>query len=319
MDFGIISLGNHAQGRVIPAILNAGSRVTHVYSTDRAKGERVSKNIGAEYCEDLEDFFRRSFEAVYISSPNSLHFTHARMAMEAGKFVLLEKPVTLRVEDTVALAELSAKRSLRFGIGFHLRFHPAVEDVKRILSSGQIGEVRAVFGKFSSNSVSSHDGTWWSDPTMAGGGSISGRGVHIFDSFVNLLGREVISVSASNLPKCAIVEDTMHATFLFQGGIVANSLSSRTMSADYNDLTIIGSEGGISVSNFYSTAVSSKLFVRGKLQKEYDGSTNMYVEEVKDFVKGGKRIAGPEDAVLSTKMHLYSQESACSGKTINFR
>ena len=143
-----------------------------------------------------------------------------------------------------------------------------------------------------------------------------GIGVHVFDSFVNLFGKEVESVKAYNFPKCSVVEDTMHSTFDFRNGVIATSLSSRLISSDSNDLVIFGNEGSITVTNFYSTTVSSKLFVNNKLLGEFDGKVDMYAEEVKDFVGRCEKIAGPEDALLSTKMHLYSQESACTGKSI---
>ncbi|MCL4447833.1 MAG: Gfo/Idh/MocA family oxidoreductase [Thermoplasmatales archaeon] len=319
MDFGIISLGNHALTRVMPAIMASGSRITHIYSTDRSKGDRVSREVGAEYVGDFEKFVKQPFEAVYISSPNSLHFYHARMSFEAGKSVLLEKPVTLNVKETIALAELSRKKDLRLGIGFHLRFHPAVGDIRRIIAGHSIGEPMIVYGKFTGNSASSHEGTWWERPEMAGGGSVVGRGVHIFDSFVNMFGRRVNSVNASSSPKCAILDNTMQASFELGDGLMATCLSSKIISSNGNDMTIYGSDGVITASNFYSTSVSSKLFLNDKLKKEYNTSTDMYQEEVRDFIGEGKRIAGPEDAVISTQMHLLSQESACSGKVISVR
>lgn len=316
MDFGIISLGNHAVSRVIPAIRDTGSRITHVYSTDRSKGERISKELGAEYSSELGVFLKKSFEAVYISSPNYLHFLHAKMSFESGKSVLLEKPATLKVQDTETLSGLSKREGLRFAVGFHLRFHPAIGEVKRSISSGLIGEPRFAFGKWTRNSSQYNTTIWRGKPEMAGGGSVVGIGVHVFDSFVNLFGKEVESVKAFNFPKCSVVEDTMHSTFDFRNGVIATSLSSRLISSDSNDLVIFGNEGSITLTNFYSTTVSSKLFVNNKLLGEFDGKVDMYAEEVKDFVGRCEKIAGPEEALLSTKMHLYSQESACTGKSI---
>jgi predicted dehydrogenase len=317
MDFGIISLGNHALTRVMPAIRASGSDVTHIYSSDRSKGERVSKEYGAEYVPDLENFVKKPFEAVYISSPNALHFTHSKMSLDAGKSVLLEKPVTLKIEDTKKLANLSEREGIPFCIGFHLRFHPAVKDVSSLLAHNAIGKVMIVSGKFTGHSSrNSPRGTWWDTPEMAGGGSIVGRGVHVMDSFVNLFGKDVVSLSAINNPKCSIIEDTMYTTIEFRSGIIANSLSSRVITSNSNDLEILGTEGSIVVTNFYSTEVASKLLLNDKSSKEYGEKTNMYLEEIRDFTRKREIIAGSEDAVLSTKMHLLSQESACRGRSV---
>lgn len=318
MDFGIISLGNHAMKRVIPAILESGSRVTAIHTRDRSKGEKVSKELGAEFVPELEGFMKRKFEAAYISSPNYLHFNHTKMCLESGKSVLLEKPVTLNIEESETLAEISTRENLRLNIGFHLRFHPAIEEVKRYLSNKKIGEPRVVYGKFTNNTRSSHNGTWWDVPEMAGGGSIVGRGVHIMDSFVNLFGRDVESISASNVPKCGTIEDTMQVSVRFRNGVLANSLSSVALSPSSNDLQIFGDKGSVRVTNFYATSVSSTLLLNDELKREFSTDTNMYVEEIKAFVGGDKRIASAEDGVVSTKMHLLAQRSACEGTSIPF-
>ena len=314
MDFGIISLGNHAMTKVMPAIIASGSRITHIYSTDRTKGERVSKDIGAEYLPDLESFVKGSFEAVYISSPNFLHFTHAKMCLEAGKSVLLEKPVTLKIEDTETLVNFSEKENLNFRVGFHLRFHPAVEEVKKSLALKQIGEPKIAFGKWTRNSAPYDSSIWRGQPDRSGGGSVVGLGVHIFDSFVNLFGRDIKSISAFSLPRCSVLDDTMQVSMEFENGVIANSLSSRVIPSDSNDLKIFGEEGILTVTNFYSTTISSSLYINDKLTKEYDNRTDMYLDEIKDFIGSRRLIAGPQDALLSTKIHLKSQESACSGR-----
>ncbi len=317
MDFGIISLGNHALTKVMPAIRESGSNIAYIYSSDRSKGEKVSKEVGAEYVPDLERFMKQPFEATYISSPNSLHFAHAKMSLEAGKSVLLEKPVTLKIEDTGTLSSMSKKENLKFCVGFHLRFHPASDEVKKILASKSIGEPRAIFGKWTRNSGPYDKSIWRGREEMSGGGSIVGIGVHIFDSFVNLFGKDVDSISANSFPKCEVLDDTMQVSIKFRSGIIGNSLSSRLMTSNSNDLVIYGNEGSITINNYYSTTVSSRIVVNSKLVGEYDEKTNMYVEEVKEFIGNGKRIAGPDEALISTKMHLLSIESACSGRAIN--
>ncbi|MEM0141640.1 MAG: Gfo/Idh/MocA family oxidoreductase [Thermoplasmatales archaeon] len=315
MKFGIVSLGNHAMTKVIPAIRSQGHEISAIFSTDKTKGERVSEDLGAEYVPDLRKMSLVNIDAVYISSPNSLHFSHAKTFLEEGKSVLLEKPATLKVEEIEELTEIAERKGVRFAIGFHLRFHPSVESVRKSISSGEIGKVLYVFGKWTYNSPRRGDTSWKSNPEMAGGGSIVGTGVHVMDSFVNLFGKNINNVFAVSSPKCKIIDETVHATFNFSSGTIVDCISSRLMSDNYNDMLIVGDKGSIRVTNFYSTSVNSELYLNGILKGRFEGG-DMYSEEVNAFSKGDARIAGGEEGIISTKLLLAVQRSACKEEKV---
>ncbi len=316
MDFGIISLGNHAINRVIPAIIKEGSSIKMIHTRDRARGEKFANELGAVFFGDLDRAVKSDYDASYISSPNFLHFTHSMKSMKAGKDVLLEKPMTLSIGESEELSRYSSKEGIKMKMGFHLRFHPAIDDVREYLSESAIGEPRIAFGNWSHASSHSSSESWWGKPEMVGGGSIVGTGVHVMDSFVNLFGGEIESVSAVNNPKCAVIESTMQVRILFQNGIIANALSSREIGEAGNDLQILGREGSITVRGFYNTNVEASLFLNGDLKKKYPPLVDMYRGEIRSFVAGDGRIASAEDGVISTKLHLLSQKSACEGATI---
>ncbi len=319
MEFGIISLGNHAMTKVIPAIIDSGNRIGAVYSTDKGKGEQVSEDLGAEFFDDLEKLLKYDIDAVYISSPNFLHYKHAMMALQSGKDVLLEKPVTLNVDESKALADFSEKEGEKIAIGFHLRFHPGIQRIKEILKSGEIGNVVAVYGKWTHLSTHSLPSkSWWGIPEQAGGGSIVGTGVHILDSFVNILGDDILSVIAKNYPTCKVIEDTFSISIVYKNGIIANSLSSRKIPSNNNDLVIYGDKAVLKLANAYDTKVQSVLMKDDREIENYDSSYNMYLSEIKDFAGKWTHIATGQDGVVSTKLHLLSQESACKGLEVKF-
>ena len=66
--------------------------------------------------DQLEDFFKISFDVVYIASPNSLHFAQAKVALSAGKHVILEKPAVTQPQEWLDLVQTANKKSL-----FYLR------------------------------------------------------------------------------------------------------------------------------------------------------------------------------------------------------
>jgi predicted dehydrogenase len=320
MEFGIISLGNHALTKVIPAIIDSGNKIGAIYSSNRVKGEQISEDLGAEFFDDLNKLLKYDLDAVYISSPNFLHYKYAIMALKSGKDVLLEKPMTLKVEESTDLVNVSESEGRKLAIGFHLRFHPGIQKIKEIMNSGDVGNIIAIYGKWthlSSHSLPSD--SWWGIPAQAGGGSIVGTGVHVLDSFVNIIGRDILSVMAKNYPICKVIEDTFSINILFRNGTIANSLSSRKIPSINNDLIIYGDNAVLKLTNAYDTKVQSILFKDEKEIGKYDSKYNMYISEIKDFSGKSEYIATGNDGVISTKLHLLSQESSCKGTELKFQ
>ncbi|MGC8574140.1 MAG: Gfo/Idh/MocA family protein [Thermoplasmata archaeon] len=320
MEFGIISLGNHATTKIIPAIIDSGNKIGAIYSSNRAKGEQISEDLGAEFFDDIDKLLKYDLDAVYISSPNFLHYHYANKALKSGKDVLLEKPMTLKVEESIDLVNVSESEGRKLAIGFHLRFHPGIQKIKEILNSSDIGHIIAVYGKWthlSSHSLPSD--SWWGIPEQAGGGSIVGTGVHVLDSFVNILGKDILSVMGKNHPSCKVIEDTFSINVMFSNGIIANSLSSRKIPSTNNDLVIYGDNSVLKLTNAYDTKVKSILLKDEKEIGKYDSKYDMYLSEIKDFSGKSEYIANGRDGVISTKLHLLSQESSCKGKELKFQ
>lgn len=88
-------------------------------------------------------------EAVVIASPNSLHADQTCMAIEAGRHVLVEKPLAVDPADARRVVELARGSELVCGVAMNLRFHTALTELKRLVDSGKLGEIyfaRASFG-----------------------------------------------------------------------------------------------------------------------------------------------------------------------------
>lgn len=317
MDFGLLSLGNHAINRIIPAIEKSGNRIVAIYSTSKEKGIKFSKSLGATYYDDLDRFYKSDCEAIYISSPNHLHYGHAKGAMLSGKAVLLEKPMTLDVKHSIELHELSQKLNIPLKIGFHLRFHSALKDVEEIIRDGKLGGVRGISGQWSH--FSSHDlsNSWWGKDEMAGGGSIVGTGVHVMDTVFKLAGSDPESIFGFSLPHGSIIEDQFDILIKFNNQIIGHVISSRRIPACCNDLIVMGENGEVRVKNFFSTSVDSELTFNG-VSKRLKGN-DMYEMEIKDFVSKGSRIASSWDGVISTVLHLGAQKSAKDGKMVTLK
>ena len=143
IHWGILGLGKMA-GK-FAADLNEvpDAKVQAVASRDEARAEAFAQQFGATkaYADYTALCADPTVDIVYVATPHSLHFAHAKLALEAGKAVLVEKPMTLSAAETQALVDLAQRKKLFLMEAMWTRFIPATERLLEILQSGQIGYI----------------------------------------------------------------------------------------------------------------------------------------------------------------------------------
>jgi predicted dehydrogenase len=153
-DAGAVRWGVLSTARINDKVLAgareaAGVEVVAVGSRDRARGEEFAARHGiarvhGSYEELLAD---ADVEAVYIPLPNSLHVPWSVKALEAGKHVLCEKPLTRRAADAEAAFAAADRADRLLMEAFMWRYHPQTEElVRRAREIGPLRVVRAAFG-----------------------------------------------------------------------------------------------------------------------------------------------------------------------------
>ncbi|MEM0157789.1 MAG: Gfo/Idh/MocA family oxidoreductase [Thermoplasmataceae archaeon] len=320
MKFGIIGLGNHAINRVMPAIKSSGHSVTAIYSRSLKKAEKEGASYGAKAFSDLDALFTDGdFDAVYIASPNFLHYEQARLSMENGKDVLLEKQMTLSNGDASDLVRISTETGRRLAVGFHMRFHPAVAEIRNMISGGKFGTITLVqgtWGGLSQGRSDNPDRRWWTEDEKVGGGSVMGTGVHVLDTINFLLGSWPGKISAYRQPAKAVIDNT-EAISMEYNSIIAHAVSSRAMKHPRNDLVVYGTEATAVARDVFSTTVNSDLEIDGKIAKTFREG-NLYEEEIRafaDMVKGKKsNIATVKDGEAVVKIVNAAFLSDTTGK-----
>jgi 1,5-anhydro-D-fructose reductase (1,5-anhydro-D-mannitol-forming) len=243
LRWGILGLGSIAD-RVAGAIsATHTAELAGVCSRDfeRAKdfAAKFRTTARATFAEMLED---PAIDAVYIATPNAFHADQTLLALSAGKHVLVEKPMALSVSDAqrMSLAAAAAERAL--AVGFHLRYHPVHRTMRQLVCDGNAGDVLFISGTFGSNWVNPPLDSWQMNPSLAGHGSITGLGVHLFDLLPWLVNRDITEVSAfSDRPtEGDRVDFFAQAMLAFQDGIHGHVLCSRRLPYAANDVVIHG-------------------------------------------------------------------------------
>lgn len=170
--WGILSTAHIAVNRVIAAMQKCQyGEVVAIASRDQRRAQRAAKKLSiakayGSYEELLED---PQIDAVYNPLPNHLHLPWTLAAMEHGKHVLIEKPVTCTAAEALQLVQACERRpNLKVMEAFMYRFHPQWEQVRKLVSHGAIGGLCSVHSWFSY--FNSNPDDYRHHPEMGGGG-----------------------------------------------------------------------------------------------------------------------------------------------------
>ena len=127
-------------------------------------------------------------EAIVLATPHSLHREQVIACAKAGKPVFCEKPLALTLADAHAMIQACANADVVLGVGHNRRFWPAIRELKRIVESGELGQLLHIEGHNSNeNSNRILDG-WRLSPAESPGGGMTGAGLHVLDAFTHLFG-----------------------------------------------------------------------------------------------------------------------------------
>ena len=139
-----------------------------------------------------------SIDAVHICTPNAQHLPMAKEALEAGKHVLCEKPLTTTVAESEELVALAAKKGVRNCVCHNLRYYPMVQQMRRLREAGDLGEILVVQGTYSQDWLL-YDTDWnWRVDDKAAGPSrcMADIGSHFFDMAEHVTGLRVTALCA---------------------------------------------------------------------------------------------------------------------------
>ena len=338
VGWGVVSTGRHHDQKIVPAMkLAKGNRVIGVYSRDRGRAEAFARKHGlAAACDSLPDLLKNpDIQAVFIASPNSLHARYTRMAAEAGKHVLVEKPMAVNVPEALDMVDTCRKQGVKLGVGFHLRHHPGHHRARQLIRDGIFGVTTLAQAQFfftdkrgvvelpRRDSLSE----WWGVPVMIGGAySIMGMGVHALDLLQFLLGQPITDVSA--ITDGQTVEkplETIAAIALsFGNGAVGTVCCGRRVPDTKNDALVYGTGGRVWLRDTVWEAMRGKLEVISNpinMEESYEGDLlSLYKLQIEAFsraIQGDEEFeASGIDGLRAVQVVSAIIESASTGRAI---
>lgn len=197
IGFGVVGLGMgayHAE-----AIIEAkGARLVALCDSDEERLNKTNEKFKVKTYKNYDDMLNDSeVEVINVCTPSYLHVDMAIPAVKAGKHVIVEKPVDIKVEKIDMLIEEGKKAGVKMSAIFQSRTTPLNKRIKDAIDDGRMGKIIGVHGilpwfreqSYYQGTHGSWKGTW----DMDGGGSLMNQGVHTVD-LMQWLGGRVKSV-----------------------------------------------------------------------------------------------------------------------------
>lgn len=183
-------------------------------------------------------------DIIYIATPHSHHFAVAKMCLQAGKNVLMEKPLTVNAKQTEALIELSEKNQCVFQEALWSRFMPCFTKVKQWLKKKEIGELQYITSQIGFMFLE-REGHRLLDPALAGG-AILDLGVYSISLSQFLLEENPIHIQATSKLHSANVDQNTLVNLTYPSGVTSQFTCTIAAQCS-NQMSLHGTQGSIHV------------------------------------------------------------------------
>jgi predicted dehydrogenase len=283
MKFGLVGCGGIGELRA-QAIPQAGDhQLVAVQDQDTERADRLAKQSGAAVQESWLDLVNRpDIDAVIVSTPPSSHTEISLAALQAGKHVLCEKPLTPTADEARTLVAAAEANDRFLATGYNYRFYPSFIMARRLLAEGRIGKLDHI-RSYTGYTANDHHSAWLHDEQVMGGGSLRDNGTHLIDLTLYFLGgaSEFTGYASNNVwgfPGC---EDNGFLLIRNPAGIIATLQASWTEWLGYRfGLEFYGERGVIRATCFpMGVQVTWKAPGEKKFQKKADRFWMTFVME----------------------------------------
>jgi predicted dehydrogenase len=267
VQWGIIGTGNIAStfARDLQLVPDAVTVAVGSRSRESARGFAERFDLASHYGSYAELVADPGVDVVYVATPHSGHHAAARLALEAGKAVLVEKAFTLNVAQAEDLVTLAAQRDLFLMEAMWTRFLPHVVRIRELLRSGVLGDIRTVTAEHG-QSFAFDPAHRMFDPTL-GGGALLDLGVYPVSFASMVLGAPDRVLAMADLTSTGVDAQTSMLLHHPDGAhaVLTTTLEARTE----NRAGITGTKGRLEVHDTFYAPTSFSLTRGPGVTEEY--------------------------------------------------
>lgn len=318
LNIGVIGLGEIGAVHCDALLQIPQAKLLAVADIDETRAKQIALQTGAQPYQNYQELLaREDIDAVIIATPDHLHKEPCIQAAKAGKHILVEKPLAMTLEDSMAILGAVEKANVKLMVGFTLRFFPQYQHAKASIEKGELGNLISLFARRTNLITQSRR-------LKGRTGVLFFLGIHDFDVLRWMVGadaEEIFCISGKHDRSPYAVEDETFTTIRFENGVIACAHigwcipEGHPTGFDFK-LDITGTKGLLNLD-----------MVRQGVEKHVAGQTSFppmaspLIAEDRSFVEAvlyDKEVpVTGEDGLRAVEMTLAALESIKTGKPVN--
>ena len=320
MKWGLLSTAN-INRKLLEGVRGTDeATVVAVASRDRSRAEQFAREHGIERALDsyeglLED---PDVEAIYNPLPNSMHVPWSVRALEAGKHVLCEKPLTRRPAEAEEAFAVAGRSGRLLAEALMWRHHPQTQRLRELLDEGAIGRLRLIRAVFSFPLREAENIRLSAE---LGGGALMDVGCYCLSGARFVAGTEPERVSAEQVLGGNGVDIAFSATLRFPADVLAQFDCGLSV-GHRHELEAIGEDGSLYVADPWHGRAPGIVLTGadGEAETIEIAPANPYSHELENFARAARGevapLLGAEDALAQARAIEALYASAESGRRV---
>ena len=312
----VIGCGLIGKRRACEAAEHPNSKLLMVADINPMAAGELAKEYGCRALTDWREVIASpEVDAVAVATHNGMLAEITIAALEAGKHVLVEKPMGRNLMEALKMAAATREQVLK--IGFNHRYHPGIFKAYQLYKQGLIGDIISIRVRYGHGGRPGYEKEWRGNPELAGGGELTDQGVHIADLIHWFAGlpTEAFAYLQTAVWPIAPLEDNGFGLFRFANGAVANFHTSWTQWKNLFSFEVYGTNGALTVEGLGKSYGVERLVaalrkpeggvpdMKEMVFDQPDFSWKLEWEEFLAAVETGSPYLGtPEDGVAAMRM-----------------
>jgi predicted dehydrogenase len=248
LNWGIMGAGIIANSMADALKNTPNNQLLAVASKTPAKAEAFAKEHNIEHAYTYKEIVNCSeVDIIYVATTHNFHFENAKLALEHGKHVLIEKPFTVNAKEARELVRIAREKKLFLMEAIWTRFLPGIKLMKQKIAEGEIGEVKQMTISFGGFVPPKYEHRL-TDPALAGGVTLD-MGIYPISFACYMLGEIPSEIKSMSRFSDLGVDEVANYIFRFPSGCLANICTSFNLKMT-NEAVIYGSKGYITFPQF---------------------------------------------------------------------
>ena len=317
LNVGIIGLGAIGQKHCQALAQIEKANIAALADVNESTLLKTVKTYGGNAYEDYKDLLMQpDLDAVVVATPDEMHTEPCVAAAEAGKHILVEKPIATTVEDAMAVIAAAKKAKVKLMVGFSLRFNLHYLQAKKMVDDGKLGDVISIFARRLNIKTQA-------DRINGRCGVLMFLGIHDFDALRWIVGSEPVSIyceESTSVTKKYPQENETFSIIRFENGVracahIGWNLPLQHLGGRDFKLDIMGSKGSL-----YLDQMRQGIEIYSETFSKYPSvSSGLYIED-KAFVDCVlDDLPSPstgEDGLVALRMVIAAIESIKTCKPV---